>query len=235
MPARSSYQRFEAELISRQDIKNAPYNPRIMDKDAAKRLRESLSQHGLVEPPIWNRRTGNIVGGHQRLKQLDALEHGKNYSLTVSVVDVDESEEAKLNVLLNNQDLMGDWDFDKLSEMTKDFDITLDDMGFSAETVDMMFDGDDRFSALLSNDDVEGVKADMGEMRAARDEIRKDAEGNNDINYYVTIVFKDDYAKSAFLRRISIQPWEQYVTEDQIERLVTMGAAGEADDGGDEG
>ena len=191
MPARSSYQRFETELISRQDIRNAPYNPRIMDKDAAKRLRESLSQHGLVEPPIWNRRTGNIVGGHQRLKQLDALEHGKNYSLTVAVVDVDEAEEAKLNVLLNNTDLMGDWDFDKLSEMTRQFDITLDDMGFSEETVDMMFDGDDRFSALLHNEDVDGAESDMAEIRQARDRIREDAGDNNNIDYYVTVVFKD--------------------------------------------
>lgn len=75
--AKSRYQSYETEVISRSQIKNAPYNPRIMGKEAKARLKRNISQHGLVAAPTWNRRTGNLVGGHQRLSQLDTLEKTK--------------------------------------------------------------------------------------------------------------------------------------------------------------
>ena len=100
--AKSKYQNYDTETISRKQIKNAPYNPRIMDKEAAKRLKKAIQTHGLVSALTWNKRTGNLVGGHQRLQQLDALEKSDDYELTVCVVDVDEREEAALNVELNN-------------------------------------------------------------------------------------------------------------------------------------
>lgn len=40
--ANSKYQKFRVETISRADIKNAAYNPRIMDKEAKKRLKKGL-------------------------------------------------------------------------------------------------------------------------------------------------------------------------------------------------
>lgn len=43
-------------------------------------------------PLVWNRRTGILVSGHQRLKALDALEGTEDYELTVSVIDVDDLE-----------------------------------------------------------------------------------------------------------------------------------------------
>ena len=92
--AQSKYQKFTIATINRADIKNAEYNPRIMDKEAKKRLKAGLKKHGLVSTLTWNKRTGNLVGGHQRLEQLDALEKNKDYSLDVCVIDVDEAEEA---------------------------------------------------------------------------------------------------------------------------------------------
>lgn len=82
---KSKYQAFESEVISRDQIQNAPYNPRIMDKEAKKRLKNAIRKHGLVSALTWNRRTGNLVGGHQRLEQLDALEGNQQYELTVNV------------------------------------------------------------------------------------------------------------------------------------------------------
>ena len=77
--AKSKYQAYETETIKRSDIKNAPYNPRIMDESAKKRLRKNIAKHGLVAALTWNKRTGNLVGGHQRLEQLDGLEKNKDY------------------------------------------------------------------------------------------------------------------------------------------------------------
>lgn len=130
--ATSKFQKYETETISRSKIRNAPYNPRVMADTAKKLLRKNLKKHGLVEALVWNKRTGNLVGGHQRLEQLDALENSKDYDLTVCVVDVDEKEEATLNVQLNNPSMQGEWDLDKLANLTEDFDLDLsDDLGFT--------------------------------------------------------------------------------------------------------
>lgn len=222
MSGRTRFDKGNPEVIDRALIKNAPYNPRQIDRDSAQRLRKSISEHGLVDLPIWNKRTGNLVGGHQRISQLDALEGSKDYELMVNVIDVPEREEAALNAKLNNSDLMGDWDFQKLADMADEFDLGFEDMGFSETTVDMMFDGDDRFSALLDNDDVNGAECDMGEIKAARQRIRDDESEKDSINYFATIVFHDEAAKKRFMQAISINTWEQYVTVEQILRVLKL-------------
>lgn len=88
-----------------------PDNPRILSDEAADGLRTSISTFGYVEPIIWNKRTGRVVGGHQRLKIMRALGVEKT---KVVVWDGDESSERALNVALNNPAIMGDWDTDKL-------------------------------------------------------------------------------------------------------------------------
>ena len=54
----------------------AEYHPRL-DLQAGdpmyEKLLRSVDEFGYVDPLIWNERTGNIVGGHQRLKILKEL------------------------------------------------------------------------------------------------------------------------------------------------------------------
>lgn len=192
-----------------------------MDKDAQKRLRDGIRQHGLVAPITWNKRTGNIVGGHQRLKQLDALEKSADYTLTVAVIDVDEREEAELNVQLNNPSMQGDWDFEKLADMTEQFDLSFGDMGFSEMDVDMMFDGDERFSSLYDTPEVEETKDKIDEVRNARESSKERLKEANNINWYTIIVFHDEKERAEFHKQISIPVTEQYVTKEQLERLKT--------------
>lgn len=215
----SKYQVFNTEVINRANISNAPYNPRVMDKGAKKRLKEGLRKHGLVQPIVWNKRTGNIVGGHQRLEQLDELEKRKDYDLTVSVIDVDEREEAEINVQLNNPSMQGDWDFDKLADIAEDFDFTFEDMGFSELDIDLMFDGDDRFSNLFDTPEAEAVKQGLEEVKEARAAGQERLQDRNGINWYSIIVFADEDERRAFHRRIGIPEFEQYISVDQIERI----------------
>ncbi|MCX5668915.1 MAG: DNA modification methylase [Candidatus Omnitrophica bacterium] len=110
-------------------INPAAYNPRIDlkpgDPDYEK-LKKSIDTFGYVEPLVWNSRTGNLVGGHQRLKIL--LEQGVK-EVEVSVVDLDSEKEKALNLALNR--IRGDWDKEKLGalldELSKspDFDVIL--------------------------------------------------------------------------------------------------------------
>ena len=130
----SKYQKFEVEVISRGEIHGADYNPRVISEDARKRLKRMLAKHGLVQPLVWNRRTGNLVSGHQRLSQLDQLERSQDYDLQVSVVDVDEREEKILNVQLNNPSMQGDWDMDKLNGLAGENGIDPEEFGFPPAT-----------------------------------------------------------------------------------------------------
>lgn len=91
-------------------LKPSDYNPRCIDEDSLRGLTASIDEFGCVEPIIWNKQTGNIVGGHQRLK---VLKEKKIKETEVVVVDLPmEREKAlnvALNVALNNRHIQGDW------------------------------------------------------------------------------------------------------------------------------
>lgn len=218
--ARSKYQAYETETISRDMIKNAPYNPRIMDAKAKKRLKKNIAKHGLVAALTWNKRTGNLVGGHQRLEQLDALEKSKDYDLTVCVVDVDEREEAALNVQLNNPSMQGEWDLDKLANMTEEFDLDLgEDMGFTESDIDFLFEGDERFSELFETVEGERMRGDLDKVKEARKKSAENLKDRNNINWFTVIVFENEQDRDNFMKEISIPKYEKYVTEDQVRRI----------------
>lgn len=101
-------------------VEGGPYNPRrdLQPEDAEyQKLRRSIETFGYIEPIIWNERTGNVVGGHQRLKVL--LEKGAE-DIEAVVVDLDEKDEKILNVLLNK--VKGRWDIGKLADLLQQLD-----------------------------------------------------------------------------------------------------------------
>lgn len=133
-------------------IKNAPYNPRKISESGAIGLRKSIQDHGLVEPIIWNALSGNIVGGHQRLTQLDILEGRPNYRLHVNRVELNERHEIAMNIVLNNPDLQGEYDIPMLVDLvTKDKSI-LELTGFKTVDIEVM-----AFNAGLDTSLIEGM------------------------------------------------------------------------------
>ena len=110
----------EIRTLKASQLKAAAYNPRkdLQPDDAEyKKLRRSIEEFGYIEPIIWNERTGNIVGGHQRLKVL--LEQGTE-DIECVVVDLDDHDEKILNVLLNK--VKGRWDIGKLADLLQELD-----------------------------------------------------------------------------------------------------------------
>src|SRR5574344_866788 len=92
------------------DLKPAPYNPRCSTKKQEKHLQESLSKFGVVEPIIFNKQTGHIVGGHFRVRELKKLGYKEVEGV---IVDLNEADEKELNIRLNAN--TGEWDFDTLA------------------------------------------------------------------------------------------------------------------------
>ena len=122
------------------DLLPADYNPRkdLKPGDAEyEKLKRSIGQFGYVEPVIWNKTTGRVVGGHQRLKVL--MDMGMT-EVDCVVVEMDEDKEKALNIALNK--ISGDWDKDKLALLIADlqgadFDVSI--TGFEPAEIDDLF------------------------------------------------------------------------------------------------
>lgn len=119
------------------DLLPADYNPRkdLKPGDAEyEKLKRSIEQFGYVEPVIWNKATGRVVGGHQRLKVL--IDLGMT-EVDCVVVELTEEKEKALNIALNK--ISGEWDKDKLALLIADlqgadFDVSL--TGFEPAELD---------------------------------------------------------------------------------------------------
>ena len=122
------------------DLIPADYNPRKDLKPGDPeydKLKRSMEQFGYVEPVIWNKATGRVVGGHQRLKVL--MDMGVT-EVECVVVEMDEEREKALNIALNK--ISGDWDKEKLMLLISDlqgadFDVSL--TGFDPAEIDDLF------------------------------------------------------------------------------------------------
>src|ERR1019366_3999935 len=110
----------------------ASYNPRRIDPDQLLALRRSLRTFGAIEPVVANRRTGRIVGGHQRVR---AAEAEGFETLPVVWVDLDETGERQLNLALNR--ISGEWDEEKLGALLEELGSSAIDLtGFGSDEVD---------------------------------------------------------------------------------------------------
>jgi hypothetical protein len=136
--AKTKIQKYKIETVNRKDIKGADYNPRTMDEKTKKRLKSVLKDHGLVMPLVYNKTTGNLVAGHQRLEQIDSIEKTDDYELDVATLEVDEATEKKINILLNNNSLMGDYDFDILADLIQENEIELPSLGFTLDDMNFL-------------------------------------------------------------------------------------------------
>jgi DNA modification methylase len=128
------------EKIKTNQLSPAAYNPRKDLKEGDpeyEKLKRSISEFGYVEPVIWNKTTGNVVGGHQRLKVLMSLGETE---VDCVVVELTEEKEKALNIALNK--VTGSWDNEKLALLITDlsdsaFDLSL--TGFDPAEIDKLF------------------------------------------------------------------------------------------------
>lgn len=99
------------------ELKPTEYNPRKISDKAKKKLRKSLLDFGYIDPIIVNTFKGReniIISGHQRyyIMKEDLVEE-----VDIVEVSVDLNKEKLLNIAMNNRNLMGDWDEEKLTQI----------------------------------------------------------------------------------------------------------------------
>ena len=222
----NKYEKFTIEQIKRNEIHGADYNPRKISEEAKKKLKKSLKEHGLVMPIVVNRRTMTIVSGHQRVSILDDVIRKDDYPLKVAMIDVDEKEEAVLNVSLNNESLMGEWDTFALQDLHTLFpDIDyVSDFGFDESAIDIMLGdilkADEPETPLIDPvkeakkpeaEDFRQMKRDQREKARAGNDDPKDVHELSDLDYTLTVVFPNNREKADFMRKIRKDPKERFV------------------------
>ena len=137
----------QIEKLKTEQLIPSDYNPRKDLKPGDPeydKLKRSIEQFGYVEPVIWNKTTGRVVGGHQRLKVL--IDMGIT-EVDCVVVELPEEKEKALNIALNK--ISGEWDKDKLALLIADlqgadFDVSL--TGFDPAELDA-----DRRASLIDD------------------------------------------------------------------------------------
>lgn len=170
----------EIKTIPIELINPAAYNPRIdlqPGDPAYEKLKRSIEQFGYIDPIVWNERTGNMVGGHQRYKIL-VNEQGRT-EIEVSVVDMDPEQEKLLNIALNK--VQGGWDDEALARLLVELkeggaDISLS--GFDIEEIDSLIQ-DFGMAEAIEVDPL--VTEDNFDMKRTLDEIREPETRRGDV------------------------------------------------------
>lgn len=152
-------------------INVAAYNPRVdlqPGDPEYEKLRRSIESFGYVEPIVWNQRTGNMVGGHQRYKiMVHELGHTE---LEVSVVDLDDQQERLLNLALNK--VSGRWDEEALATLLGEL---------QAEGAELAFSGFDEIEIdRLLADFAEPPEDQLGDFRNKELDVSDFDESNFD-------------------------------------------------------
>ena len=120
------------EKIKLNQLKPAPYNPRVIKEQELKKLSNNLEEFGLVDPIIIDLSDNNtIIGGHQRFKVLENKHLPDDNLNLIKLGDIgwvfedtelrikDKNHQKALNVSLNK--IQGEWDFTKLEDLVLDF------------------------------------------------------------------------------------------------------------------
>jgi hypothetical protein len=223
---RKSYENYKIEKINRQKLKNAPYNPRIISKKNILNLKLFIKKYGLLAPAaIWNKNTGNIVGGHQRISQLDTLYKTKDYEVTVCIVELSEEEEVKANIKLNNPNLQGTYDADLLGEIIMSYpDLDLkNDFMFEQEDIDFMFPEESPIfqPEMIESNELQPDIDKILKIKEKKKEYNKKVKEQNDNgesdnmtekdDYFVTIVFNNNSEKWEFMKKLKQPKNSKYI------------------------
>lgn len=150
--------------INIKDINPAKYNPRkdLQPTDPEyQHIKNSIINFGYIDPIVWNEQTGNLVGGHQRLKILVEL---GNTEVDCVVVSFDDKQEKAANLALNKA--QGDWDMEALEVLLGEleFDYDMGSFGFDIQIDEIAELTDDEFDLDQALQEIEEPISQVGDI-----------------------------------------------------------------------
>lgn len=156
----------------------------------------------------------------------------KNYELEVVAVEMPLKDEVRLNVVLNNTDSQGVFDFAKIQALSNEFNLDIEsDFGFSPEVIDIQFPEVAQaaaFSDKPSFADTEPRRAsdeDIAKMKEMKKALRQELkEGNEEVGNFrgeakgiLTVVFNCESDKKEWLKSLNIPEDRNIVNIEDIE------------------
>lgn len=233
----SKYIKSESVELNRSAIHFAGYNPRKLSEESRKTLKRGIKKYGLVGGVVVNKQTGlTVVSGHQRLTVMDELQkynidtRENDYKIRVDVIDVDEKQEKELNILMNNPNAQGTWDYDKMRELIPDIDykdaglteadlnmIGVDFLLQTEEENDLASALEDMMSPVTERKDAEKAQkrmereAKIQHMKDVKAEVREQAlKTAQDMDAYLMLSFDTFESKAEFCERFGINPYDKF-------------------------
>ncbi len=191
------------------------YNPRRITNKQLEQLEKSIVEFGYIVPIIWNKRTGHVVSGNQRVKALREL-FGNNYEIEVVEIDVDKKTEKQINVVVNA--IKGDWDNNKLAQILDELEMKgkADLTGFTKREIRRLLE---EYSSIRETE--EELFADVEEMLKRREVVYKIAIEFDDAR-------KHEYV-AIMIKKLK-QKWKLKDKADVLERLIRIYAGGDKDE-----
>lgn len=209
---------FPVRRLNVNDLNEADYNPREISDEALSGLQASVDTFGLVTPIIWNKRTGRIVGGHQRLKTL-----APNSNTDVVEVDLDPAKEVALNLSLNNPHTQGEWT-KELGKLIDQVEADLPDLSDSLNIDDLNIEFDRVISVDLGPigefDDGEETPGSSAPTRRGNEQPENGPSRNHthSMGWKLEVVFDKQETRDEALKTIRSLPGETLA--DKLEALV---------------
>lgn len=204
--------------IKRSQIVDDDINPRFITDENAKRLKKSIKKNGLIGHLVWNKATGHIVGGHQRLVAIDEIEREDDYEMEVLEVNIPLKDEIRMNVVLNNTDNQGYFDYGQLQRLSNEFGLDVaEDFGFSDEVISIEFPEVQSVIEQSAPEPVarrEASEEDIALMKEKKKEGRERYKENQEevgnwrteAKGVMTIVFETETDKKAWLQKHGMEP-----------------------------
>ena len=211
----TQHQKFEIQTLHRSQLKEAAYNPRVIGENERNKLKAKIKEVGLVEPLLFNKQTGNLVGGHQRLSILDELNGGKDYSLTVSVVDIPLDAEKRLNVFMNNPSTQGQFDIEGLENIIRDLDMSFDGMGFDNADIQLMCESPD-IATMFDKEPMQSTIEEIQAMKDRKKKVREDGKSTDDAEFYFTVTCNSRADADALMIGLGFGTDSRYVNGHDI-------------------
>lgn len=177
---------------------------------AKKKLEKIIKKHKLVEALVWNKRTGNLVGGHQRLAIVDAFEGSQDYSLDMATIDVPLRQEKALNIELNNYTAQGEFDPELLRELLASDDFAMADVELTPFDLASIAPGidtaalDDATAAIVA--DTVKSEEKLRELQEHRRSEQAKGSAKRDLEFTTTLIFASRERAEQFATLLGLDP-----------------------------
>lgn len=211
------------------DIEPADYNPRRINDTEFSKLSKSIKDFGLVDPIIINLKNNKIIGGHQRYQVLlDEYTSNDTELYILKLGDIgwvfptadlkiqSEEHEKALNILLNQTNLMGEWDDVKLEMVLtelNDMDFDLDMTGFEDYELELYLDDNYEPFNMSNYDNIED------ERDNDLPDDYMDVQGDNgNKSYVIGIGFNDKETANKYLDFLG---YPNHMNRDSVQFMFT--------------